>query len=51
MPLKKIKEAKVPCLSSEHNPPSHIVLEAGTYEYICPACGEKQVFEVNQAVC
>ncbi len=34
------------CRSSEHNPPQHIVLEPGTYEYVCPACGHRQVFTV-----
>lgn len=43
--LKKIEEFK-PCLSPEHQPPSHIVLSPGKYEYTCPACGEKTVFTV-----
>lgn len=37
-----------PCMSPEHNPPMHIVLEAGTYEYTCPVCGHKQVFTVQR---
>ena len=43
--LKKIEVFK-PCLSSEHQPPSHMVLSPGKYEYTCPACGEKTVFTV-----
>ncbi len=27
------------CTSIEHNPPSHMYLEGGTYEYTCPQCG------------
>lgn len=51
MPLKKIKEPEKVCLSPEHNPPMHIYLEAGTYEYTCPACGKKVVFEVPTIIC
>jgi hypothetical protein len=51
MSLKKINDkpngyiGKI-CRHSEHNPPMHIVLEPGTYEYICPGCGNKTVFDV-----
>lgn len=48
--LKRIGEAKQPCISPEHNPPMHIVLPAGIYEYTCPSCGEKQTFEVQEVV-
>ena len=50
MSLRKIKtpSRQDKCLNAEHNPPSHIVLEAGTYEYICPSCGKKTIFEVPQ---
>lgn len=34
------------CRSSEHNPPTMIVLDPGEYEYTCPDCGHKQVFTV-----
>jgi predicted RNA-binding Zn-ribbon protein involved in translation (DUF1610 family) len=44
--LKKIKDADKPCLSSEHNPPSHMVYSPGTYEYTCPSCGKVTIFEV-----
>ena len=50
--LKKIKDAEQPCLSPEHNPPSHIVLEpGGTYEYVCPACGKRIEFTVPMVMC
>lgn len=41
MPIYKIGEVKQPCLHPEHNPPTHIVLEPGIYEYVCPGCGAK----------
>ncbi len=44
--LRKIEDAKQPCLSPEHNPPMNIYLEPGTYEYVCPSCGERVVFVV-----
>jgi hypothetical protein len=31
-----------PCRSSLHEPPGHIVLKPGIYEYTCPACGTKK---------
>ena len=47
MPLRKIKDFRTEaCMSPEHNPPSHMVMESGVYEYECPACGKKQTFEV-----
>ena len=40
--LQKITNAEpTPCMSPEHDPPQHIALEPGTYEYTCPACGQK----------
>jgi hypothetical protein len=51
MGLKKIKDAKVPCLNPEHDPPMYIVLQPGTYEHTCPGCGEKIVFEVPLVIC
>lgn len=47
-PLKKISEPKETCNHPEHNPPMHMVYENGTYEYTCPACGNKQTFTVNK---
>lgn len=32
-----------PCLSPDHNPPTHIVLEPGTHEHTCPLCGKPQI--------
>lgn len=46
MTLRKIAEPIIPCMSTEHNPPKNIYLEAGTYEHICPSCGKKIIFTV-----
>lgn len=40
--LKKI------CICPEHNPPSHMVFQAGTHEHVCPACGHKTIFYVPE---
>jgi len=51
--LRKIegkKWIKKQCMSPEHNPPMHIVLQPGTYEYVCPACGNKIKFTVPQTM-
>ena len=49
MPTIKIKEYK-PCLSSEHNPPSHMVFQPGEYEHECPSCHKKQRFSVPMVI-
>jgi len=49
--LRKIADEPKPCLHPEHNPPSHIVLSPGTYEYTCPGCGERQTFRVPLVTC
>jgi hypothetical protein len=50
MPTKKISDLPgtpgKPCLSRDHNPPGHIVLEPGVYEHTCSRCGKKQRFTV-----
>ncbi len=48
--LEKIKEAPKPCLDPAHNPPSHIVLEPGTYRYTCPTCGKVVEFIVSAII-
>lgn len=51
MPFKKIEDTKILplnfCSHPEHNPPMHIALRPGTYEWICPACGNKQIVVVD----
>ena len=49
--LRKTGEARPPCMSPEHNPPSHIVLEPGDYEYTCPSCGRVVNFSVPFITC
>ena len=49
--LRKIKDAEIPCMDSEHNPPMHIVLAPGTYEHTCPSCGKKVKFTVPLITC
>ena len=45
--LRKIADAdRAPCPHPEHNPPMHIVLSPGTYEYTCPGCGQTTTFVV-----
>jgi hypothetical protein len=53
MPLRKIDDPEhdkwikqQPCLHPEHNPPTMIVLEPGTYEHTCPGCGRTITFVV-----
>lgn len=48
MPTKKI--ADLPegfCLSSEHDPPKHMLYRPGIYEHTCPRCGKVQRFTVT----
>lgn len=34
------------CQDPDHNPPSMMVWEPGTYEHTCPRCGMKMQFTV-----
>ena len=45
--LDKLEELECPCLSREHNPPSHMVLKPGKYKWTCPSCGKEQIFYVQ----
>jgi hypothetical protein len=36
-----------PCHHPEHNPPGHIVLPPGRYEYTCPGCGRVTIVNVE----
>jgi len=46
-----LKDENKPCLCPEHNPPSNIVLEPGTYTWKCPSCGKEQTFTVPIVYC
>lgn len=48
--LKKISESKNICLNSNHEPPSHMVLSPGVYEYVCPGCKEKTIIEISNII-
>jgi hypothetical protein len=51
--LKKVSElwTLVACRSTEHNPPSMIVLSPGVYEHTCPNCGHVTRFTVGSITC
>lgn len=51
--FRKVKTTvyKKPCLHPEHNPPAHIVLSPGTWEWSCPSCGQTIRFEVPEILC
>lgn len=38
------------CIHPNHNPPMHIYLTDGIYEYTCPSCGHVQRFTVNHLI-
>lgn len=49
MPLKKIDSSKPKiCKNPEHNPPMHIYLGPGDYEYKCPECGHMQIIHIPE---
>lgn len=46
------KKYKLPkCNSPEHNPPMHIVLKPGVWEWTCPKCGATQTIVVPKITC
>lgn len=45
--LRRIGAIPGMCLSLEHDPPTHIVLEPGVYEYACPSCERTVRFTVS----
>ncbi len=48
MPFIEHIPPKKVCLSAEHKPPTHIVLEPGIHIWQCPACGEQTPIEIHQ---
>lgn len=44
-PMSWIRKA---CFHPEHNPPGHIVLKPGLYEYTCPGCGRTTLIKVPE---
>ena len=58
MPLKKLlsspkgrpgKGGAGGCRHHEHDPPSHIVLKPGMYEWECPGCGRVKIIRVPES--
>ena len=50
--FKKIKDyTKKVCLNPSHNPPSHMYLEPGLYEYTCPSCGHTVTLNIPLITC
>jgi hypothetical protein len=51
MSFKKISErnswTNKQCRHPEHNPPGHICLDPGIYEWTCPSCGRTQIVRVD----
>ena len=35
------------CRDPEHEPPKMMVFEEGIWEHICPSCGKRQTFRVE----
>ncbi len=37
-------QRQTPCVSSQHNPPSHMVIPPGkVYRHVCPSCGREVI--------
>ena len=47
MPTRKIADIVRPCLSPDHNPPTHMYYPDGVYEHVCSQCGARIVFTVR----
>lgn len=49
MPLRRLRDLPEPyCKSQYHEPPAHLVLEEGVYEYQCPDCKRHTTFTVRR---
>lgn len=53
MPTRKIAcpDFFVPCRSADHDPPTMMHFEPGTYEHECSSCHKKVVFIVGGTYC
>ena len=40
-------DGKLTCSHPDHNPPMHVVLSPGVWEYECPACGKTTITVSN----
>jgi hypothetical protein len=48
MGLIKLSDIAGPCIHPGHMPPSHLVLDHGTYRWTCDACGHNITFSVYE---
>lgn len=51
MPFRKLEDApedKTACMDPEHDPPTGICLDPGTYEYSCPRCRNKKIIKISR---
>jgi hypothetical protein len=49
MPTKKIADPPPPpCRHPDHKPPSHQVFQPGSYQHVCPRCGQTTPFVVHR---
>lgn len=44
--IEDIEDLKQECNSSEHNPPTHIYLQPGLWEWSCPNCQKTKIVRV-----
>jgi hypothetical protein len=44
--FKKIADLPGDCRHPEHEPPKHVVLDNGVYEYTCPGCGARRYITI-----
>lgn len=45
MPTTRIGDPpEEPCRDRDHNPPRYQYFQPGTYQHICPGCGESMIF-------
>lgn len=51
MPTRKISDLPRTCQHPAHNPPSMMVYSPGVWEHVCPSCGSKQTFTVQEVTC
>lgn len=52
MPIRKIHDTtwewlKKPCSDADHNVPDMMLLSPGKYEHVCPSCGKKTIFSID----
>ena len=51
MPFINTNEQNKPCMSPEHNPPTHVVLNDGVHVWECPSCGKTTYLVITNPTC